>query len=96
MRPRSLLPRPQLALGWALPVWAAALVEGQARARFAAQHAQQLHEADKGWAVSTAVGYQWLSALFQLPMLCLILWHLLLAAAAAGVPAWLGASVAAS
>lgn len=75
-----------------MPVWAAALGEAQARARFAAQHAQQLDEGDKGWAVSTAVGYQWLSALCQLPLLCLILWHILLAAAAAGVPAWFSAS----
>ncbi|KAL4422306.1 hypothetical protein ABPG75_008503 [Micractinium tetrahymenae] len=89
---RLLLTWSQLALGWALPVWAAALGESQARARFAAQHAQQLEEGEKDWAVSTAVGYQWLSALFQFPMLCLILWHLLLAAAAAGVPAWLSSA----
>ncbi|KAI3424734.1 hypothetical protein D9Q98_008123 [Chlorella vulgaris] len=72
---------PFLCLGWVLPVWVAALSEAGARARFASQHVAHLHPCEKEWAVRAAVGYEWLSLVYQLPCMCLITWHLLVAAA---------------
>jgi hypothetical protein len=82
IRPWSLHPPAlQLCLGWVLPVWVAALSEAGARARFASQHVAHLHPSEKEWAARAAVGYEWLSLAYQLPCMCLITWHLLVAAA---------------
>lgn len=74
-------PAPQLCVGFALPVWAGALTEADARAAFAAAHVADLQPAEKKWAVSAFVGYEWWALLWQLPALGLIAWHVLLAGA---------------
>lgn len=66
-----------------VPLWAAVLGEEYARARFAAAHVPHLLPSEKEWAIMTATGAEWLAAFFQLPLACLVVWYLLLAAAAA-------------
>lgn len=83
-RTPSLVPaRPQVCLGIVVPLWAAVLGEEYARARFAAANVAHLQPSEKEWAVMAATGAEWLAALFQLPLACLVVWYALLAAAAA-------------